>query len=91
MQNELKREKEFVESFNKPSEAIRYFEQLLKSPRSSRDTVGLGYISIEEGESLKLLSKGTIKARILNLLVITMERKEIHLMFVEVSMQRQKP
>ena len=53
LQNELKREKEFAESFNKPSEAIRYFEQLLKSPKSSKDTVGLGYVSNEEGESSK--------------------------------------
>ncbi|MDF3675373.1 hypothetical protein, partial [Enterobacter hormaechei] len=27
----MKREKEFVESFNKPNEAIKYFEQLLRS------------------------------------------------------------
>ena len=53
LQNDLKREKEFSKSFNKPNEAIKYFEKLLKSPRSSRDTSGLGYISIEEGESSK--------------------------------------
>ena len=53
MQNDLKREKEFAKSFNKPNEAIKYSEQLLKFPRSSRDTVGLGYISTEEGESSK--------------------------------------
>ncbi len=34
LQNDLKREKEYVESFNKPNEAIKYFEQLLKSPNS---------------------------------------------------------
>ena len=39
LQNDLKREKEFAKSFNKPNEAINYFEQLLKSPRSSKDTV----------------------------------------------------
>ena len=32
LQNDLKREKEFAESLNKPNEAIKYFEQLLKSP-----------------------------------------------------------
>ena len=42
LQKELKREKEFVNNFNKSSEAIRYFEQLLKSPKSSRDTTRLG-------------------------------------------------
>ena len=26
VQNDLKREKEFVDSFNKPNEAIKYFE-----------------------------------------------------------------
>ena len=31
LQNELKREKEIVESFNKASEAIKHFDQLLKS------------------------------------------------------------
>ena len=53
MQNDLKREKEFAESFNKPNEAIKYFEQLLKSPRSNNDTSRLGYTSTEEGESSK--------------------------------------
>ena len=38
LQNVLKREKEIVESFNKSSEAIKHFEKLLKSPRSSNDT-----------------------------------------------------
>ena len=50
LQNELKREKEFLDSFNKPSEVIRYFEKLLKSPKSSRDIEGLGYTRNEEGE-----------------------------------------
>ena len=53
LQNDLRREREFFESFNKPNEAIKYFEKLLKSPRSSRDTSRLGYISIEEEESSK--------------------------------------
>ena len=53
LQNELKREKEIAESFNKPNEAIKYFEQLVKSPRASNDTSGLGYTSTEQGESSK--------------------------------------
>ena len=31
LQNGLKREKEITKSFNKPNEAIKYFEQLLRS------------------------------------------------------------
>ena len=49
LKNDWKREKEFVESFNKPNEAIKYFEQLLRSPRSNNDTSRLGYTSTEEG------------------------------------------
>ena len=63
LQNELKREKEFANSFNKPSEAIKYFEQLLKSPKSSRDTAGLGYTSNEEGESSKTAKERSIKGK----------------------------
>ncbi len=53
LKNDLKREKEIVESFNKPNEAIKYFEQLLKSLRSSNDTSGLGYTITKKGESSK--------------------------------------
>ena len=53
LQNDSRREKKFVESFNKPNEAIKYFEQLLKSPRFNNDTLGLGYTSTKEGESSK--------------------------------------
>ena len=49
----MKREKEFVDSFNKPSLAIKYFEQLMRSPISNSDTSRLGYTSTEEGESSK--------------------------------------
>ena len=49
----MRREKEIAESFNKPNEAIKYFEKLLKSPRSNNDTSRLGYTSTEEGESFK--------------------------------------
>ena len=54
LQNDLRREREIVESFNKPNEAIMYFEQLLRSPRSKNDTLGLGYTSTKEGESSKV-------------------------------------
>ena len=41
----------------KPSESIRYFEELMRSPRSSSDTSSLGHIkhssSIDEGELSK--------------------------------------
>ena len=47
----MRREKEIAKSFNKPNEAIKYFEQLLKSSRSSNDTSRLGYTNTEEGES----------------------------------------
>ena len=50
---DLKKEKEFAKSFNKPSEAIKYFEKLMRSPRSNNDTFGLGYTSTEEGELSK--------------------------------------
>ena len=63
LQNELKREKEFADSFNKPNEAIKYFEQLLNYPRSSRDTIGLGYTSNEEGESSKTTKERSIKGK----------------------------
>ena len=36
LQNDLIKEKKIVESFNKPNEAIKYFEKLLKSPRSKQ-------------------------------------------------------
>ena len=62
LQNDLKREKEFSKSFNKPNEAIKYFEQLLKSPRSSRDTIGLGYTSTK-GESSKTAKERSIKGK----------------------------
>ena len=63
LQNDLKREKEFAESFNKPNEVIKYFKQLLKSLKSSRDTVGLGYTSNEEGESSKTAKERNIKSK----------------------------
>ena len=49
LQNDLRREREIIESFNKPNEAIKYFEKLLKSPRSTNDTTRLGFTNNEEG------------------------------------------
>ena len=63
MQNDLRREKEIVESFNKPNESIKYFEQLLKSPRSSKGTLGLRHTSIEEGESSKIVEERSEKGK----------------------------
>ena len=51
LRNEMRNEKEFAESFNKPSEAIKCFDRLMRSPTSNNDTTRLGYTSIVEGES----------------------------------------
>ena len=48
--NELKIKKEFIERMNKSSEDMKYFEDLLRSPRSINDTSRLGYISTFEKE-----------------------------------------
>ena len=42
LQSDLRREREITETFKNPNEAIKYFEKLLKSPRSNNDTSGLG-------------------------------------------------
>ena len=42
LSNNLKREKNFAKKISKPSEAIKYFEQLMRSPRSNSDTSRLG-------------------------------------------------
>ena len=63
LQNELKREKEIAKNFNKSSEAIKYFEQLMKSPKTNNDTSGLGYISAEEGETSKSVEKQSDKGK----------------------------
>ena len=63
LQNDLRREKEIVESFNKSSESIKHFEQLLKSPRSKNDTSGLGYTNTEEGESFKTTEERSDKGK----------------------------
>ena len=63
LQNEFKRENEIVESLNKSSEAIKNFEQLLKSPRSNNDTSGLGFTSTEEGETSKSAKQRSDKGK----------------------------
>ena len=63
MQNELNREKEIEKSFNKSSEAIKNFEQLLKSPRSNNDTSRLGFNSNKEGESSKSAEQRSDKGK----------------------------
>ena len=63
LQNELKREKEIAENFNKSSEAIKHFEQFLKSPRSNNDTSGLGFIRNEEGETSKSAEQRSDKGK----------------------------
>ena len=63
LRNDLKREKEFIECFNKFSEAIKYIEQLMRSLRSNKDTFGLGYTSIEEGDSFKSAKERSNKAK----------------------------
>ena len=61
--NDLRREREIVESFNKPNEAIKYFAQLLKSPRPKNDTAGIGYTSTKEGESSKVVEERNKKGK----------------------------
>ena len=63
LKNDLRREREITESFNKPNEAIKYFEQLLKSPRSSNDTSRLGYTNTKEGESSKTTKERSDKGK----------------------------
>ena len=41
----LKSRKEVIERMNKPSKAMKYFEDLMKSPKRINDTSGLGYNS----------------------------------------------
>ena len=61
--NDLRREREIAESFNKPNESIKYFEQLLKSPRSNNDTIGLVCTSTEEGDSSKTTKERNEKGK----------------------------
>ena len=63
MQNELKREKEIEENFNKSSEAIKHFEQLMKSPRTNNHTLVIGYTSTKVGESSKSVEQRSDKGK----------------------------
>lgn len=67
LRNVLIFEKELLERTNKPSEAIRYFEELMRSPRSSSDISGLGHIkhssSTKEGDSSKSGEKRNTKSK----------------------------
>ena len=48
LRDELRIEKEVDDKMNKPSEAMKYFESMMKSPRKDKDTIGLGYSSTSE-------------------------------------------
>ena len=61
--NDLRKKREIVESFNKPNESIKYFEKLLKSPRSKNNISGLGYTSIKEGKSSKTIEERSDKCK----------------------------
>ena len=63
LQNDLKIEKEVEKSFKKLNEAIRYFEQLLKSQRAGNDTLGVGYTSTKQGESSKTTEERSNKVK----------------------------
>ena len=63
LENDLRREKDITERFKKSSEAIKHFEQLLKSPRSNNGTSGLGFTSTEEGESSKSAEERSEKGK----------------------------
>ena len=62
LRNYLRRE-ELVESFNRPSEAIKYSKQLMRSPRCNSDTNGLVYTSTKEGETFKIGEKRNKKGK----------------------------
>ena len=54
LKSKLRSKKKVIERMNKPSEVVKYFKDLMRSPRGMNDTNGLGYNStIEKGESSK--------------------------------------
>ena len=57
LNNQLTNERELLEWMKKSNEEVRYFEELMRSPRSSSDTSILGHIknhsSTREGETSK--------------------------------------
>ena len=77
-------EKEIAESFNKSSEAIKHFEQLLKSPRSNNDTSRLGFTSTKEGESSKSAEERSDKGKNTKPLVISVVKRDRLVMCVGV-------
>ena len=66
---------------------------MLKSPRSNNDTLGLGFTSIEVGETSKSVEQRSDKGKNSNPLFITIIRRGILLMFarVERSINRTHP
>ena len=81
----MRREKEIIESFKKSSEAIKHFEQLIKSPRSSNDTSGLGFTSTEEGETSKSVKERSDKGKNTKPLVISVVKRDTLLMYAGVG------
>ncbi|WP_276192566.1 hypothetical protein [Enterobacter hormaechei] len=85
MQNLLNKEKEIAENLNKSSEAIKYFEQLMKFPRFAHDTSGLGYNSTEVGESSKSAEQRSDKGKDSKPTCHYYNKRGILLMFVGVE------
>ena len=67
LRDELRSKKELLEIMNKPSESIRYFKELMRSPRSSIHSCVLGHINhssfTEEGESSRSGEKRNAKSK----------------------------
>ena len=74
LRNDLEREKEFAKSFNKYSETIKYFEKLMRSPRSNSDTSRLGCTVLKNEKHPKVVKKEVTKVRTLNLPIIVVVR-----------------
>ena len=45
LKSKLRSKKEVIERMNKPSDTMKYFEDLMKSPKGINDTTLLGYNS----------------------------------------------
>ena len=63
--------------------SIKYFEKLLKSPRSSNDTSRLGYSSTKEGESSKTAEERNNKGKNNKPTYHFCGKRDIHIMYVE--------
>lgn len=74
---------------NKPNQAIRYFEELMRSPRSSSNISGLGHTkqhsSTKEGESSKSGELSNTKSKV-NLHAIIVVKLKILQTFAEARM-----